>query len=342
MIRPITYTYKGRPLAPFGTQRSARSLRRRTALKSAVFTGVCVLLILAAAAALAWWMSSCFESEDVPADKKDVQPVVTTPETAPVVQPAPEPAPAEKRESASAVSPVEVKTEPSPPAPPARLSESTDRNAYQVYSAAATAFQKKDYENARRALRLFFENLQVPPGHPLYNRACAMLSDSSLAIYRAGTDSSVWKTHKVERGENLSRIAKKYGTDVQTITEVNQLKGTALKIGQELRIPQGSWRIRLERRNRRILLDNSGRLFKIYPVEIGPLGGSASAGLYRIQHTPARILFYGTSANAKPAAVIQPHGEDSGSDKVSFFMQPADLAELIRLIPDKSPAEILK
>ena len=337
MIRPITYTYKGRPLAPFGTQKSARTLRRRKAIRSALLTGFCVLVVLAVASALGWWLSSCFQSDGTPVEGSNV-PADTTALTA-EKQTEESRAEAEPREE-TAVSEIPATR---PETPPALLSESADRQALRIYSAAAAAFQKKDYESARKALRLFFEKLQVPPGHPLYDRACAMLSDSSLAVYRSGSDPSAWKVHKVERGENLSRIARKYGTDVQTITEVNQLTGTSLRIGQSLRIPQGSWRIRIERKNRRLLLDNSGRLFKIYPIVIGPGGDSAGTGIYRIrrQQTPDRILLYGGSAST-PAAVIRSQGEDTENGRASFSMKPADLAELLILIPEKTPAEILK
>ena len=337
MIRPITYTYKGRPLAPFGAQRSVRTVRRRKAVRSALLTGFCVLVVLAVAASLGWWLVSCFQSDDAPAEGSDIsannaESLITKTQTVPSSEAEPQ---EETAEAAVTIT--------RPETPPARLSESADRQTLQIYNAAASAFQKKDYENARKALRLFFEKLQVPPGHPLYDRACAMLSDSSLAVYRSGSDPSAWKIHKVERGENLSRIARKYGTDVQTITEVNQLAGTTLRIGQTLRIPQGSWRIRIESKNRRLLLDNSGRLFKIYPIVISPEVASAGAGIYRVrrQQTPDRILLYGASASA-PAAVIRSQGEDAGNGRPGFSMKPADLAELLLLIPEKTPAEILK
>jgi len=339
MIRPITYTYKGRPLAPFGSQKSPRTLRRRKAIRSAIRTGLCVLAVLAVFAALGWWLSSCFRSGEAPAEENAAVPAdaaVLPEETQSEVRPEAE-VPKKTPPATAVATPRSVEE------PPARLSESADRQALRIYSSAASAFQKKDYENARKALRLFFEKLQVPPGHPLYDRACAMLSDSSLAIYRSGSDPSAWKIHKVERGENLSRIARKYGIDVPTITEVNQLTGTSLRIGQTLRIPQGSWRIRIERKNRRLLLDNSGRLFKIYPIVTGPEGDGTGTGVYRIrrQQTPERILLYGTSSSA-PAAVIRAQGDDSGSGRAGFSMKAEDLAELVLLIPEKTPAEILK
>ena len=332
MLRPITYTYKGRPLAPFGIQKSARTLRRRRALRSAILTILCCLVFLGIIAASVWWFSSC--SRGTPSEET-AGPELTIP--------ADEFAEEQDADVPEQPGPSSPDTLRHPEQPPAQLSESMDRQALQIYTAAASAFQKKEYEKARRALRLFFEKLKVPPGHPLYDRACAILSDSSLAVYRSGSDPADWTVHKVERGESLSRIARKYGTDVATITAANQLTGTALRIGQTLRIPGGSWRIRIERKNRRLLLDGNGRLFKIYPLVIGQRGESAPAGLYRIrrQQTPARILFYGTSASSA-SAVIQSGEGDQEAGRVCFSLAPGDLAELLLLVPEKTPAEILK
>lgn len=45
------------------------------------------------------------------------------------------------------------------------------------------------------------------------------------------------KKHKVQRGESLSVIAKKYGVSTQSLTSVNKLKSSSLAIGQILVIP---------------------------------------------------------------------------------------------------------
>lgn len=45
-------------------------------------------------------------------------------------------------------------------------------------------------------------------------------------------------THTVKRGENLSKIAKRYGTTVAAIKRANNMAGEQIQVGQKLKIPQ--------------------------------------------------------------------------------------------------------
>ena len=44
-------------------------------------------------------------------------------------------------------------------------------------------------------------------------------------------------THVVKGGDNLSRLAKKYGTTVKAIRDVNGMKSNDIRVGQKLKIP---------------------------------------------------------------------------------------------------------
>ncbi|CAM2011482.1 LysM peptidoglycan-binding domain-containing protein [Acanthopleuribacter pedis] len=53
-----------------------------------------------------------------------------------------------------------------------------------------------------------------------------------------GGGSGDWVTHKVRRGDNLWRLAEQYGTTVQRIKQWNQMSGSRLSLGQQLKIKQ--------------------------------------------------------------------------------------------------------
>ena len=46
-------------------------------------------------------------------------------------------------------------------------------------------------------------------------------------------------THKVRKGENLYRISRRYGVSVKDVRRLNNLSGSALKVGQKLKVPGG-------------------------------------------------------------------------------------------------------
>ena len=42
----------------------------------------------------------------------------------------------------------------------------------------------------------------------------------------------------MRKGENLSKIARRYGVTVQAIKKANKLKGDEIRFGQKLKIPK--------------------------------------------------------------------------------------------------------
>lgn len=58
-----------------------------------------------------------------------------------------------------------------------------------------------------------------------------------LYISGGGAPAPSDKTHVVKRGENLFRIALRYGTTVQAIMQANRLSNTIIYVGQRLQIP---------------------------------------------------------------------------------------------------------
>ncbi|NMK50003.1 LysM peptidoglycan-binding domain-containing protein, partial [Achromobacter sp. Bel] len=45
------------------------------------------------------------------------------------------------------------------------------------------------------------------------------------------------RTHKVRQGDTLFSLAKQYGTSVDALRALNNLKGSALKVGAPIRVP---------------------------------------------------------------------------------------------------------
>jgi membrane-bound lytic murein transglycosylase D len=44
--------------------------------------------------------------------------------------------------------------------------------------------------------------------------------------------------HRVQAGDSLDKLARRYGTTVSAIQQANRLRGTTIRVGQTLRIPR--------------------------------------------------------------------------------------------------------
>lgn len=73
--------------------------------------------------------------------------------------------------------------------------------------------------------------------------------------------------HRVQRGDNLSAIAKMYGTSVEAIRNENDLRnGALLRVGSLLRIPDGNGR-RVKKKNSGARVELRQRIHKVRPGE---------------------------------------------------------------------------
>ena len=74
----------------------------------------------------------------------------------------------------------------------------------------------------------------TPPGT---NKPTVPLSGQVVVIGGSGT-----ATHQVKEGDNLSDLAKRYGTSVPELRKLNNMKaGQVLRIGRALNVPGTSW-----------------------------------------------------------------------------------------------------
>lgn len=75
--------------------------------------------------------------------------------------------------------------------------------------------------------------LPAKPGNQVKFASLAPVAPVAASNSRAATV----RSHTVRRGDTLSAIARRYGTDVSTLRRLNNLKGSNLAVGRKLRIP---------------------------------------------------------------------------------------------------------
>ncbi len=64
-----------------------------------------------------------------------------------------------------------------------------------------------------------------------------LASDKTTALIDNNEDQEQFGTHLVRSGDYLGKIAQRYETDVQTLRRINNISGSTILIGQEIRYP---------------------------------------------------------------------------------------------------------
>ena len=324
----LPYTYEGRPLSEYGKRRKPSfQLRRRKSGAGRFFLFLLILLLPGGAGYGIWYFFFQDEKteETIPAEET-ITPEI--PAELPVTEPVTE-------EVATVVE------QPRPVIRPAvqqnALSEEASRQAMKIYSAGVNAWRNQDHVKARSAMRLLLDKLGLPVNHQLYSQACTILNESSRIIYESGSDPAEWETYKVKSGDVLSRIARRKSTTVALIKQANGLTNDNLRIGQTLRIPVTVWRVRIDRGGSRVLLYGNGRLFTVYPAEIGSHATEALSGSYNLKSKQSdRLIFTSDTGDTVELYSLRSRGDNGNG----IALSQSDLQELYKLTPSGMAAEI--
>ncbi|MBN1869725.1 MAG: L,D-transpeptidase family protein [Candidatus Omnitrophica bacterium] len=87
--------------------------------------------------------------------------------------------------------------------------------------------------------------------------------------------------HKVESGDTLGDLAKKYGTTIELIKRSNNLDSNMIRVGQKLRVWTGAFSIFVDKSQNILILKDNGDVLKVYNVSTGN-GNSTPVGEFTI------------------------------------------------------------
>ena len=163
----------------------------------------------------------------------------------------------------------------------------TDQQEY-IYNEAKEAFDERNLEKCQSLLGGMLTLMDS--SDPMFDPMASLLGRVSMHIYRSECESDYIEEYTVKEGDTLSAIAVKYKVSVSAIHKINKMTTYNLRIGQELKIPQIVWSIRIRRADNKLFLYANGRMFKIYNIKAGTLVPSSLFGLYQIvskQKSPA-------------------------------------------------------
>ena len=79
-------------------------------------------------------------------------------------------------------------------------------------------------------------------------------------------------SYKIQPGDALSKIAKRYAVTAEAIMQANRMRTTLIRANRTLRVPQGPFDVRITKRNHTLQLLQDGRPVKAYAVGLGKDG----------------------------------------------------------------------
>ncbi|MFA4980973.1 MAG: L,D-transpeptidase family protein [Candidatus Omnitrophota bacterium] len=76
-------------------------------------------------------------------------------------------------------------------------------------------------------------------------------------------------SYEVQKGDTLTRIAKKYGTTVELIAKANGLKNNAIRVGENIKINKSRFSIAVDKSQNILTLKDNENILKTYRVSTG-------------------------------------------------------------------------
>ncbi|MBU4488132.1 MAG: L,D-transpeptidase family protein [Candidatus Omnitrophica bacterium] len=183
----------------------------------------------------------------------------------------------------------------------AQTAEVSDREASKIYNEAdKLAAEGKILD----ALNMYKRILAEYPGSALVSQARSKLDDFSVRILFSPIPTQDSTVYEVVSGDNLTKIAKKFGTTVDLIMKSNALSGNLIRPGMKLKISKAKYSILVDKSQNILILKSDGEVFKTYIVATG-INNSTPIGTYQINEKLVDPTWH------KAGAVIPPGSPDN-------------------------------
>lgn len=131
------------------------------------------------------------------------------------------------------------------------------------------------------AKKLYGQALQQDPDAQTAATAQQRLGEVNMQIFFSATRTPDAVAYRVEPGDNLSRIAKKFGTTVELLRASNRLRGDLIRVGQQLKVTPAKFSVIVDKSQNILTLKNGEEVVKVYRCSTG-LGGITPTGDFKI------------------------------------------------------------
>jgi lipoprotein-anchoring transpeptidase ErfK/SrfK len=167
-------------------------------------------------------------------------------------------------------------------------------------------------------------------------------------------------TYEVQKGDNLTNIAKKFGVTVGQIQQASNLSSDRLNIGQKLTIPSYKLSIFVDKSDNTLVLKGDEQVLKSYVVSTGT-NNSTPVGTFKVTDKLENPTWYKAGAVKKPGdpdnqlgtrwigwdlkgygihGTIEPDKLGQQVTAGCVRMKNEEVEELYRLVPPGTPVTV--
>lgn len=159
-----------------------------------------------------------------------------------------------------------------------------------AYLALAAAYN--DTGEFDKAKEVYLKMIEKFPASPNVQAAQEAVDAVNVAMLFSRKPTPGSTVYQVRKGDNLTKIARKFNTTAELIMKSNGLTRPALGIGQRLKVPTLKFSIAVDKSQNILMLKTGGGIFKTYRVSTGKESSPTPVGTFTIVNKSVDPAWY--------------------------------------------------
>lgn len=232
--------------------------------------------------------------------------------------------------------------------------------AESAYFLLVSIYEKRgDLLKAKEVCQKMIEQF---PGSNNIIRAEELADDLNIKILFSPVITQGFTVYEVQKGDTLTKIAKKFDTTVEFIIRANSLKDNNIRVGKKVKLPKTKFSIVVDKSQNILTLKSDGEIVKTYRVSTGK-DSCTPVGTYKIAnkiidppwypptggvipaHDPKNVLGSRWLGLSKPSygihGTIEPQSIGKSVTEGCVRMRNSDVEELYALVPEGTEVVIV-
>ncbi len=231
-------------------------------------------------------------------------------------------------------------------------------NARALFAQAERAFLQGAYPEAKL---LYQQVLEQSPASEMAPAAQQRLGEVNLRLILSPAMTPDALIYRVQPGDTLTQIAKKFGTTVELLQAANGLTGDRIRPEQRLKVVKASFSLIVDKSQNSLALKNGEEMLKVYRCSTGA-GGNTPIGRFKIinrlvdppWYTPEGVIPHDDPRNVlgsrwmgfdQPGygihGTIDPSSIGQAVTQGCVRLVNSDVEELFILLPEGTPVTIV-